>query len=98
MVPTSHNEEVERIQLPRPGEVLGVVEQMFGFDRLCVRCKDGFVRNCRIPGKIRKRLWVREGDVVTVRPWVVQGDKRGDIKYRYKRAQLDALRRRGLWE
>jgi translation initiation factor 1A len=93
-----HNEEPERLRLPREGEVLCIVEQMLGFDRLRVRCKDGFVRNCRIPGKIRKRLWVREGDVVIVRPWKVQGNEKGDILYRYTRAQLDALRRKGLWE
>ncbi|MBC7218970.1 MAG: translation initiation factor eIF-1A [Hadesarchaea archaeon] len=93
-----NNEEIERIRVPRAGEVLGVVEQMYGFDRLRVRCKDGFTRNCRIPGRIRKRLWVREGDVVIVRPWSVQGKEKGDIIHRYTAAQLGALRRKGLWE
>jgi len=91
-------EEIERLRMPRQNEVLGVVEQMFGFDRLKVRCKDGHVRNCRIRGKIRKRLWVREGDVVIVSPWPVQGDEKGDIMYRYTRTQLEWLMRKGLWE
>ena len=91
-------EEIERLRVPRPNEVFGIVEQMFGFDRLRVRCKDGHVRNCRIPGKIRKRLWVREGDIVIVRPWLVQGEDRGDIVYRYTGTQVDWLRRKGLWE
>ena len=91
-------EEIERLRMPRSGEVLGVVEQMFGFDRLRVRCKDGHVRMCRIRGKIRKRLWVRENDVVTVRPWVVQSEEKADVIYRYTRTQVEWLRRKGIWE
>ena len=91
-------EEIERLRLPRSGEVLGIAEQMFGFDRLRVRCRDGHVRICRIPGKIRKRLWVRENDVVVVRPWSVQGEGKGDIVHRYTHTQVEWLRKRGLWE
>lgn len=90
-------EEIARLRVPRSNEVLGVVEQMYGFDRLRVRCKDGHVRTCRIRGKIRKRLWVREGDVVIVSPWPVQGDEKGDILYSYKRTQVEWLRNKGLW-
>ncbi|MFQ6129305.1 MAG: translation initiation factor eIF-1A [Candidatus Hadarchaeaceae archaeon] len=91
-------EEIERLRTPRNDEVLGVVEQMFGFDRLRVRCKDGHARTCRIRGKIRKRLWVRENDVVIIRPWLVQGEEKGDVIYRYTRTQVEWLRRKGLWE
>jgi len=91
-------EEIERLRMPRNDEVLGVVEQMFGFDRLRVRCKDGYVRTCRIRGKIRKRLWVRENDVVIVRPWMVQSEEKADVIYRYTRTQVEWLRRKGLWE
>jgi translation initiation factor 1A len=52
---------------------------------------------CRIPGKIRKRLWIRENDVVIVRPWAVQGEEKGDVVYRYTRTQVEWLRRKGLW-
>lgn len=94
----TQTEEIERLRMPGNDEVLGVVEQMFGFDRLRVRCKDGHVRTCRIRGKIRKRLWVREGDVVIVSPWPVQGDEKGDVIYRYTGTQLEWLRKKGLWE
>jgi len=90
-------EEIARLRVPRRGEVLGVAEQMVGFDRLRVRCKDGHTRICRIPGKIRKRLWIREGDVVIVRPWMIQGEEKGDIVYRYTRTQKEWLTRKGLW-
>jgi translation initiation factor 1A len=91
-------EEIERLRVPRSSEVLGVVEQMYGFDRLRVRCRDGRVRTCRIRGRIRKRLWVREGDVVIVAPWPVQGDERGDIVHCYTRTQVGWLRNKGLWD
>lgn len=95
--PKTPEEEIERLRVPHQGEILGVVEQMMGFDRLRVRCKDGHTRMCRIPGKIRKRLWIRENDVVIVRPWAVQGEEKGDIIYRYTRTQVDWLMRKGLW-
>lgn len=90
-------EELERLRLPQEGEVFGVVEQMMGFDRLRVRCKDGKTRMCRIPGKFRKRMWVKENDVVIVKPWGVQGDQRGDIVHRYTKTQVDWLVRKGIW-
>ena len=93
----SPDEQIMRLRVPRKDEVLGIVEEMVGFDRLRVRCKDGYIRMCRIPGKIRKRLWVRGNDVVVVRPWDVQSDKRGDIVYRYTRTQVGWLVKKGLW-
>jgi len=97
-VPKEPSAEVpERLRLPAKGEVLGLVDQMIGFDRLRVRCKDGHIRACRIPGKIRKRMWIRENDVVIVRPWVVEGEEKGDIIYRYTPTQLEWLTKKGLW-
>ncbi len=90
-------EQIARLRVPRKNEVLGVVEQMVGFDRLRVRCKDGRTRMCRIPGKIRKRMWVRVNDVVIVRPWEVQSDERADIAYRYTKTQVGWLAKRGFW-
>lgn len=95
---SSSGEQIVRLRTPKKGEVLGVVEEMVGFDHLRVRCKDGHTRMCRIPGKIRKRLWVRSNDIVVVRPWTVQIDERGDIAYRYTRTQVGWLVKRGLWE
>lgn len=91
-------EEVERLRMPRADEVLGIAEQMVGFDRIRVRCKDGHVRICRIPGRIRKRIWVRESDVVIVRPWKVQSEERGDIVHNYTRTQVEWLKKKGIWE
>ena len=76
-------------------EVLGIAEKLLGYDRLMVRCQDGFTRLCRIRGKMKRRAWVRLGDIVIVSPWDFQSDKRGDVVYRYRRNQADWLRGNG---
>jgi translation initiation factor 1A len=68
--------------MPKEGEVFGTVEQLLGASRMLVRCKDEKIRVSRIPGKMRRRIWVREGDIVIVKPWEVQGDKKGDVVYK----------------
>jgi len=87
---------LRRLRMPREGEVLGVVERLLGSSRMHVRCKDNKLRTARIPGKIRRRIWVREGDVVIVKPWSVQGDKKGDIVWRYTKTQVSRLMNQGL--
>ena len=86
-----------RPRLPnREFEVLGFAEKLLGYDRIMVRCLDGFTRLCRIRGKMKRRVWVRVNDVVIVSPWEFQSDKRGDITYRYRRNQVDWLRNNGF--
>jgi translation initiation factor 1A len=88
-------EVIGRLRLPRKGEVLGVVISMMGASRLLVDCIDEKERMCRIPGKIKRRIWVKDGDVVLIKPWVVESDKKGDLVWRYTRLQADWLRRAG---
>ncbi|MCD6371675.1 MAG: translation initiation factor eIF-1A [Candidatus Aenigmarchaeota archaeon] len=90
--------EISRIVLPKGNQVFGVVLQLLGSGRMMVRCSDGKDRICRIPGKIRRRLWIKPGDVILVQPWQVQGDKKGDIVVRYTPTQINWLKRRGILE
>ncbi len=87
------SEEAFKVRVPRRNEVLGLVQQMLGTGRLRVKCLDGKVRMCRIPGRMRKRVWVREGDVVVVELGDVQSETKGDIRYRYTQDQVRWLRR-----
>ncbi len=48
-----------RIRTPRQGEVFGLVEMMLGADKIRARCDDGNTRVCRIPGRLRKRVWIK---------------------------------------
>lgn len=88
-------EELSEMVLPVANDVLGVVVKLLGFDRVLVRCQDGYERLCRIRGKMKRRVWIREGDVVLVSPWDFQSDKRGDIIWRYKHSQAEWLRKKG---
>lgn len=89
-------EELREMVLPGEGQVLGVVTQMLGFDRLMVRCEDGYSRVCRIRGKMKRRVWIKVGDVVLVEPWDFQSESRGDIVWRYTESQAETLRRKRL--
>ena len=82
-------------RLPEDFEVLGVADKLLGYDRVMVRCQDGFTRLCRIRGKMKRRAWIRVDDIVIVSPWDFQTSERGDITYRYKPNQLDWLRNNG---
>ena len=84
-----------RVRLPIGKEVLGVVQQRLGGSRMRVLCLDGKERICRIPGRLRRELWVRDGDVVLVEPWELGGDEKGDILFKYRPTQIDYLKRSG---
>jgi len=88
-------EEIKDMVLPAASDVLGIAVKLLGYDRVLVRCQDGHERVCRIRGKMKRRVWIREGDIVLVSPWDFQSDKRGDIIWRYTRSQADWLRRKG---
>jgi len=85
-----------RVTLPyKPkGEMFGVAENFQGGSRLQVICEDGVRRMGRIPGKLRRRMWVRENDLLIVVPWSFQ-DSKADVKFRYTPTQTANLKRRG---
>lgn len=87
-----------RVRLPKESEneLLAVVDQRLGGSRVRVRCFDGLTRIARIPGKYKRRLWIREGDVVIIIPWEFGGDEKADLIFKYTYNQVDFLRKRGL--
>jgi len=85
-----------RVRIPQGKEVLGVVQQRLGGSRMRVLCLDGKERICRIPGRLRRELWVRENNVVLVEPWELGGDDKGDVVYKYKnKSEIDFLKKKG---
>ena len=88
-------EEIKDLVLPTANDVLGVAIKLLGFDRVLVKCQDGHERLCRIRGKMKRRVWIRQGDIVLVSPWDFQSDKRGDVIWRYRRNQAEWLRKKG---
>jgi translation initiation factor 1A len=90
-------EEVGRLPLPRRnrGEVFGIASQLLGAARIRVMCEDNVSRMGRITGKMKKKMWIREGDLLVLRPWGFQEGK-ADILFRYSRTQSQYLARRNL--
>jgi len=88
--------EISRIKLPRDPQVLGVVLRRVGGSRMIVKCLDGKERNCKIPGRMKRYLWVRENDIVIVEPWEYTPNEKGDVVFKYTRTQVNHLRRKNL--
>jgi translation initiation factor 1A len=90
-------EELARVRTPRAkdGEILGIADQLLGASRIKVMCEDGKSRIGRIPGKMKKRMWIRAGDLVILRAWEFQDDK-ADILHRYTKTESTYLSRRGV--
>ncbi|MBI4146910.1 translation initiation factor eIF-1A [Candidatus Woesearchaeota archaeon] len=89
-------EEIRRTPIPRGKQVLGICEQRVGGSRMKVRCMDGKNRICRIPGRLKRKLWVRDGDILLIEPWELGGDEKGDVIFKYRPIQIELLRRKGL--
>lgn len=83
-----------RVRLPRGKEIIGVIEQRYGGNKMLVNCLDGKARNCRVPGRLKRALWLRPGDVVIIEPWEFDNNK-GDILFKYRLNQIDWLKNRG---
>jgi len=82
------------LRMPDDDEVFAVVTNMLGANRVKVRCADGEERTARIPGRMQKRIWIRQDDVVLVEPWDWQ-DEKADIVWRYEKQEADQLREEG---
>ena len=70
------------------------ISQRVGGSRMFVSCMDGKTRNCRVPGRLRRRLWLREGDAIIIEPWEFDNDK-GDVLYKYSKTAVQKLKADG---
>ena len=86
-----------KIRLPKKeeGELFAYVVAELGGARMLCYCEDGKERKCRVPGRFRSKLWVKEGDYVIVKPWEIEGDKHGDIVWRYRPIEVQWLKEKG---
>lgn len=85
---------ITRAPLPKGEEVIGIIEQRLGGNKMKVNCLDGKTRNCRVPGRLRRRLWLRPGDIVIVEPWELDKNK-ADIIMKYRPNQIEWLKKKG---
>jgi len=89
----------DRIRVPLPNrkvnEMFAIADQILGGRRVKAVCEDGESRLARIPGKMRRRQWVREGDLIVVQPWDFQ-DEKANVCMRYTKTQSLYLSRKGV--
>lgn len=89
------SEEQMRVRKPQPDEIFGVVTALLGASRLRVNCLDGKERVVRIPGRLKREAWIKNGDVVLIVPWEIDPLK-GDVTWRYTRIQVEWLKNKGI--
>lgn len=91
----TEEEQIQRVKLPRGEQSIGLLTARLGGSRCRVKCLDGKERICRIPGRLKRSLWVRENDIVIVEPWEFGGDEKGDIIFKYRPVQVKWLKKKG---
>ena len=93
-------EVITRVKMPnkRAGEMFGRVIEIFGNERMQIFCEDGQNRIGRIRGKIKKRVWIRRGDLVVINPWEWETQTKDkmekcEITWRYMKNEISWLQR-----
>lgn len=84
-----------RVRMPRGKELIGKIIQRLGGNRMDVKATDGKVRNCRVPGRFKRTLWLRPKDFVLIVPDEFN-DKKGDVIYKYRPAEINHIERKGM--
>ena len=87
--------QITRAPLPKGREVIGIIEQRYGGNKMKVNCLDGKERNCRVPGRLKRKLWLRPNDIVIIEPWELDNEK-GDVLLKYHSNQIEWLKRNGF--
>lgn len=85
--------ETSKEEMPYPDEnsVVCIVEKILGGDHFLAKCTDGKKRITRIPGRFRRKLWIKEGDVVLIAPWDMQSESKADLLYKYSSSEVKKL-------
>jgi translation initiation factor 1A len=89
--------KIMRAPLPKGREVLGVIDQRHGGNKMKVNCVDGKERVGRVPGRLKRHLWLRPNDIVIIEPWELD-DTKGDVLLKYKPNQVKWLEQNGHLE
>jgi translation initiation factor 1A len=84
-----------RVRQPRKGQVIGLVIERLGGNRMSVKSIDGKTRNCRVPGRFKRRFWLRAGDPVIIEPWP-DDDSKADIVHQYKKGEKFQILKSGI--
>lgn len=92
---TYAGEELGRVRLPEDDELYGILLDKLGYGKYAVYCADGKERICSVPGSKQRGMWLDIDDIVLVEPWPVEGDEKGHIVWKYKKAKAQWLKNQG---
>jgi len=90
--------QLKEIRLPEEGELFGRVIKLLGSDQVLVKCTDDITRRGRIRGKLKRKIWIRDNDIVIIAPWDFKPTERGDIIWRFILGQVEWLRNNGIFK
>lgn len=91
----NENEEEKReLVYKEDGQEYAQVVRMLGNGRLEAQCIDGRKRLCHIRGKMRKKVWVAQGDIVLVGLREYQ-DEKADVIMKYTADEARVLKQYG---
>ena len=60
-----------------------------------IKCDDNVTRRGRIRCKLKRRVWIRDNDIVIIAPWDFNESERGDIVWRFTLPQVEWLKDNG---
>lgn len=83
---------LKEIRLPEEGEMFGRVLKMLGGENVLIKCTDSITRKGRIRGKLKRRVWIRDNDIVIIAPWDFNETEKGDIVWRFTLPQVEWLK------
>lgn len=83
---------------PNSSELYAKVLKREGGDppRVIAYCENGVERNCRIPGKFKRRVFMNPGDIIIITYDKSKSDKKGEIKHKYSQQDVDTLKKEGI--
>ena len=90
----SHHTTTRALWEKEPGQEYGRVTALLGNARLRVLCSDGVERLGIIRGKMRRRVWIRAGDVILIALREFS-DERCDVIHKYRDEEVRALKKSG---
>mmetsp|Transcript_1474 Transcript_1474/g.2514 ORF Transcript_1474/g.2514 Transcript_1474/m.2514 type:complete len:136 (+) Transcript_1474:91-498(+) len=80
--------------LKEDGQEYARVEKMLGNGRIEGYCYDGKTRLCHIRGKMRKKVWIKQGDIVLIGLREFQ-DGKADVIHKFSAEEARRLKAKG---
>ncbi|ORZ01728.1 hypothetical protein BCR43DRAFT_487406 [Syncephalastrum racemosum] len=91
----NENEGVKReLIFKEEGQEYAQVTKMLGNGRLEAQCFDGIKRLAHIRGKLRKKVWINQGDIILLSLREYQ-DEKADVLLKYNPEEARSLKQAG---